>query len=553
MPAGPAATPISFDPAAGPAHGAAPAPLPDLPGGVPNVPAPATQLDQIATPPAATPDVVSTPLIPNKSDVDTAALDQARLAEYKVADAKAKEGALEGDQLRAESEAQSKLADVAHAQSIDAQAEIQAQKDGLAEARRVADQAAQEARDFKFHDYFEDKTTGQKIAAAIFVGLGGIGAGLQARVNPNAKNQALEAIDANVAQNFERQKAKLASKENFARYKERGVTDLTAQYRDDLAKLQLQQGLAYKAIADQAQAQLLAQKVPLAEAQTNTFVETIRAKGDEQYATGFQQLVRDKAMLALEKAKLGVAYGTLAETRRRDDLVDADKQAALDAKKEGASAKGEESYLRTDEGVPTGKVPSGRGGAVAFGDGNRALKQSVDRLEALAADIDKFGPRPTSPADIKRRNALYQNAGIAIGSQSALGKSDEALKSEKASIGAPGTPIGEGGSLEGAALGADVNAIRRKIEEYKVQLGSREKAVTPLTEDEKAAYLARHPEITPAAQAAGWKASAPASAAPPAPSTAKGPTPTDVAALKWAYANPKDPRAAAIKKANGIK
>jgi len=312
-------------------------------------PAPVSAPDGTGVPPVAAP-ATAAPVVPAPAPVsmpgiDTRAIDQARQSSNDLANAQAAKGPLIADAANAEAETQQKLADQQRNDSIELQAEVQSQKDGLAQARKVADQAQEDVKNFKFADYWHTRrgadgeirptTTGEKIRANI-----GYALGAYAAATGNGHNYAAEKIKSIVDQDFAQQREMLHSKENIASYKERGVTDLQSQYKDDIARLGMKQGLALKATADEARAFLIKQSVPMKEADNNELVAKIRNEGDNIYAKNFQELVKDKAQLAMDKYRAGAAYAAVNEQRREHDLQHSDRETkeANDALKQVGNA-----------------------------------------------------------------------------------------------------------------------------------------------------------------------------------------------------------------------
>jgi len=208
---------------------------------------------QVAPPaPAAQQPPVAAPVPPPAASNPGAALSQATEAlaaqapaEQAIANAKA-----------AETTAQADGADQ-QAQLADAQAEeIQARQAQQAADRQAAidqaDQAEKAFQDHTFHDYWKDKSTGQRVLAGIFSGLGAASQGLVGGANP-----AGDRIEANIARDFQQQKEELNKKETFARWKREGVKDLATYHQQQLGTLAIKQGKAWEQVAAQVKAQAL--------------------------------------------------------------------------------------------------------------------------------------------------------------------------------------------------------------------------------------------------------------------------------------------------------
>jgi len=434
--------------------------------GIPPVADPATPTAPVGLPPAVTPAPGVPPIQPSLKapptipGIDTRALEQARGSADELAKAQAAKGPLIAGANEAEAGAADQLSQEKRDKAIELQAEEQAQKDGLAAAQKVADQAADEVKNFKLPDYWGDKTGAQKVMAHIGYALGAYAAGGS---SGNGVNQAAEKIKMISQQNMDAAKAKLGTLQWAAEQKRRGVTDLQQAYRDDLAKLTLRQGMELQAASDEAKAYLLRSKTPLEEAENNVLVMKLKNDGDQAYAKGFQELVRDKAQLALEKARIGASYAAINESRREHDLQHEDR--ALTAITKTGATGDKTVVMDPDTGKKLGYVVGGKGGAAAFGTRDSDYGRALQQLEALKKDVVENGNRVLLPESVKRRNALKNNADIAVATVSPLGKTDEAMKKESASIGGGGAA----GLNTDILAGANPDAINNKIKELKEQ------------------------------------------------------------------------------------
>jgi len=407
--------------AVNPSAMATPSPAPNAPvigtpegPGIPPI-APVTTDAPEATQTIAAP---STPqkapvVIPN-AGVDTRALDLAHRSGTDLADAQANRGPALAESAEAQAQGLESQAQAQRDQQVEVQAEEQAQKDGIAEARRVADEAHEAVKDFKPHDFWGDRTAGQAIRSNIAYALGG-----WTSSQLGGPNQVAEKIKSMIETQGRKDQMKLQTLENFAKYKENGVQDLQSQYRDDLAKLKLRQAMALGAVADEAKAMLLRKNVPLQEAENNVLVKQFQNERDKEYAKGFEQLTRDKAMMALERAKLansqpedpakmailakaaqipGVTQADLYALASKIGIKDANKAVipveknpdAEDAaeKKKNAALEQRTVYVN---GTPIGLAPSPR---VVKSISDRAIQyeDAIKSLEDLKTQVDNGLP-----------------------------------------------------------------------------------------------------------------------------------------------------------------
>ena len=106
--------------------------------------------------------------------------------------------------------------------------------------------------------------------------------------------------------------------------------------------------------------------------------------------------------------------------------------------------------MRDEKGQPIGRVPTGRGGAQGFATRDSDYARAEQQVQALLDDVKEHGDRVFTPDNIRRRQSLTENAKIGVATISPLGKTNEAMEAEGASIGA-----------HGAAMGALVGQPRR--------------------------------------------------------------------------------------------
>lgn len=233
-------------------------------------------------------------------------LGTARDAAMDVADAKAAEGPAKSVQLEANAESQSELARAARDRAVEIQIEQQAQKDGIAAAQAKASSAMDEFKQFKFRDFWADKSSGERVLANISVALGAFNAD-----NTGGKNIQLDRINTIIDQQHKADLAKVRQREVFAGWIKDGVTDLAARYRDEMSTLKFKHAALSDAAAEEAKAQLIRNGIPVEEAENNTLVKGLRAKAQSEYAKGYSDEVKNKAQLAMQKAHLDLSRAQL--------------------------------------------------------------------------------------------------------------------------------------------------------------------------------------------------------------------------------------------------
>ena len=129
-------------------------------------------------------------------------------------------------------------------------------------------------KEMEFKDYWDEKSTGSKIIAAIAVGLGQLGAGMQGR----AGNTALDIINKQMDMDFARQKAAIDKQQTQYGMAKEGEALASSSYAKQLQNLQLKEAAAYETVAAKYASMLAAQGVPTAQIQADANVQALQAQ-----------------------------------------------------------------------------------------------------------------------------------------------------------------------------------------------------------------------------------------------------------------------------------
>jgi hypothetical protein len=305
-----------------------------------------------------------------------------------------------------------------------------------------------------------------------------------------------------IARDFQGQKEALTSKENLLKLRKAGVTDFDAYVKDQRHLLDLKEKAALEAAATEAKAAGLRSGNPGAQARSNALSAQLaqsaavqrqgleKSIAESEYARAHARQLDARAK-ALRSGGGGSSGALSAISQYIKDHPDDQPGAYAMAERLGfrgakgaalvdklqndfkagkaAAAENEENTVRAEKNDPSGlpansvlgHVPKGKGGAPAFASRDAEYGRAIGQLEELLHDIDTNGERVFTPGNIKRRNTLFHNAVIGVGTVSPLGKTDSALHEEEGSIG------GTGGAW--SPKGADREAVARKVEELKDQ------------------------------------------------------------------------------------
>jgi hypothetical protein len=206
------------------------------PPGAP-APSPPDPLVQAPTPP---PGSLGTPALTEPSvDIPSTPSDE-------TADAIEAKGATEADiELQRGAEANAKIA-----AEQEAQREREQQERDYVRARAIAEsrltQIAQKHAEFKFHDYWDTKTAGDKALAKIGGFFSAFGAGLTGTPDEHARR-----LENDISREYDQQKEHLNSIEKQEEWAKQGVADIDARRRIETAELDHKTAGKLTMVADQ--------------------------------------------------------------------------------------------------------------------------------------------------------------------------------------------------------------------------------------------------------------------------------------------------------------
>lgn len=506
VPVMPPAEALTNPPADAPVTPPTPAPGPKTePVGFTPTPVDTNQIPVPALPKDARLQVTQTIQSPEQNAVNA---DAAKLADEK-AKAERNASAVREQQIKDEQDQAAKQTALALQKKEATEALIRDHDKRLSEAQARNDEAFANWKGAKFHDYWSDKTTGDRIVAALAVFLGGLGTAF------GGENSAMKNLQSLIQRDYEKQKAEIDQKASLYEATSKNVERAGQMRAQAINDLNLKFGAATEAAAAQLAQMKLKQAIPAEQVQRDKNILAIYEdanKFKQQSAKDTNAMVTSDTYNKAKTGAGGPTGTTAAETKylemfqagasgaelnafaqankidnkRQDQLIQRGEKLAAgnraDAKLAGTGGSGQLIVVRDDQGNPIGKAPSSRNvHQITTRDADYA--RSADQLQRLLDDIEKNGNRVFTPEAIKRRNTLFENAKIAVATVSPLGKTDEAMKTESASLGSSGAPSVH--DKLGILAGANPDAIRQKIEELKVQRQRyRHEELTPLTPEE---------------------------------------------------------------------
>ena len=283
---------------------------------------------------------VPPPVLPPATAEEAAA--RRYTADQKVADIDQKSADNAAETAKTDEAEAGKKAELLKAQAAETAADDARQQAGLAKATAERDQLRKDTADFKFHNFWDTRSTGQKVLAGIGIILG------SASRDPNHVNQAARDIDTAVAQEWDAQKADLARKFQLAQVKGEDVKELASQYAIDSGKLKLRQEQQLNALAGE--------------------IDFLSSKSKNQAGIlAAQKVAAEARALAEQHGQQGVK-----------DIAEAHSSALKDEETKAQTAKALAEAGRADR--------KGRGGGGKSG--KQLLKEESDAFNGTKAEIE---------------------------------------------------------------------------------------------------------------------------------------------------------------------
>lgn len=224
-------------------------------------------------------------------------------------------------------------------------------------SERQAEYEKFKAMDFK--DYWDTPGAGSRIVAAIAVGLGQFGMGMQGK----AGNPALDIINKQIDMDFAKQKAAIDKQQAQYQMAKEGEASSSSSYAKQLQNLQLKEAAAYESVAAKYASMLAAQGVPAAQIQSDANVQALQGQA------------LDKKMQVEKELRNEVT----TQVRKKVDMQTVDAQGNIV--------------------TPEKPLTEGQGNAVAF----------AKRMAEGIKNYDKVGGMSPQGAD-KVRKSIKANA-----------------------------------------------------------------------------------------------------------------------------------------------
>jgi hypothetical protein len=407
----------------------------------------------------------------------------------------------------------------------------EAQAAKVAAAADTLRQANDEYRAAPPPSLFADTKGWDKARRAIAISVAGLGEAISARANATlGRANGPSAVASIIQMDLDRQREIIGRlKDNQIMAKE-GVKDAQQARELALAKVDLKGAAMLNLAAAHTEELLKAKGVELPAIQQNEQVLLLRRQEQERKQAAV-------AGLASEHTRTGAKTETTNRT-----VPDTSSNARI-------------GVVRNPDGTAAGTSPASE--AKDANDQTTLRVNADDALKDLLEHVEEHGRVAYGSDAWKERNSLFAKAKIAVGSVSALGKSDESLKTEMETLG----PRGDGAWAPDAGIIKHVIKRNETNAKTAIQMhtahpgavGDDGLPVKPASNPTPAAPSATPvtpPMVPPAAPAT--PPMVPPAARQPARSPGAPFTQDQKDAVKWIAAHPGDPRVPDIRKRLGL-
>lgn len=252
------------------------------------------------------------PVAPPATAEDAAA--RRYTADQSVAKVDDQAAANAADASKTDETERAKKAELLKAQTAETAAEDARQQAGLAKATADRDVMRAGVQGFKFHNFWDTRSTGQSILAGIGIILG------SASYSQQHQNEAVKTIDNAISNEWDQQKAELDQKFKLAQASGEDLKDLQSQYAVDSGKLKLRQEQQLTAVAAEMDALasrsknqagvLAAQKIA---AEARALAEQHGQQGVKDIAEAHSAVLKDE----LTKAETAKALAEAGKANRK--------------------------------------------------------------------------------------------------------------------------------------------------------------------------------------------------------------------------------------------
>lgn len=207
---------------------------------------------------------------------------------------------------------------LAKQQEIEAQAStIRIQRDAIIEQaeadlnNRITEynDRYKEYKNTKIQDFWEDKTTGSRIAAALAVGLGALGSAL---TGGKVDNTAFKIISDAIDRDFAKQKQQLLQKKESAEMAKEGIQIARTSMQDQLNNINLKQAAALESVANKYATTLAQRGIPEAQIAADENIQKLN-QAALQKKLEVEQSLRKQVQTETERRVIQQSLGAKTE------------------------------------------------------------------------------------------------------------------------------------------------------------------------------------------------------------------------------------------------
>lgn len=335
--------------------------------------APAPAVEGPAPPPGSIAEVDGSTTLPGPPPTVQEATRREYEAAAGVAKARADGAANVADQAKVQEKNDAAKAALLKQQAAEQAAEDERQRKGLDAATQERDRLRAEVRDFKFHNYWDTRTTGQFIQAGLGMILGGIS------YDPNHVNQAVKIVDTAISREWAQQQATLDKTIQTAKDAGDDVRELQSRYQFESGRLKLRQEAQLNALAAEADRLASYSKNQAGVLTAQRIAAEARVAAEQQGAAGLKEIANAHTQKLRDDLTRSETFKNYAEARAAAERARRDR-GELTPKEQEAEAK--TVYAQYQKGLEE------------IGDKKTGLAVKQHELDAAVSKVEKDPKNP---------------------------------------------------------------------------------------------------------------------------------------------------------------
>lgn len=331
-------------------------------------------------------------------------------------------------------------------QAEEIRAKVSLNRDKREHALSELAEMSKKVENYKLHDYFADKSTGDRVVGALTVFGGGVGAALQnagaALIGQSGhyQNLAAEALNNAIKQDFEQQKAQLAADQQMLIQRGAQADRVAAFGKQHLMEIEAEHILAKKAFKAEAEAEMKRRGLPLAQIERTLGIldQKLNIEKDTENYLNNQAHLETPKFAQKRSERAAQTFTPLPDTSGMDAAAPKNEAQAKAQNYGDAMARGLNGMTKAVEGLTKQDVDvinGARAGIInrilsgqlseAFVQGERQkIQDAVNEGRATQAALDYYDGFAQYA-----NNKLRQDSGAAIGKEETAGEIDRTMVS----------------------------------------------------------------------------------------------------------------------------